>query len=49
MGPVLEVGEGAAAEELETLGVKTLVGVQAHWYPVLEIVVVTVTVAGPGA
>lgn len=49
MGPVLGVEEGAAAEELEELGVKTLVGVQAHWYPVLEMVVVTVTVAGPSA
>ena len=28
---------------------KTLAGVHAHWYAVLEIVVVTVTVEGPGA
>jgi hypothetical protein len=33
----------AAAAELEELATKTLVGVQAHWYPVLEMVVVTVT------
>jgi hypothetical protein len=33
----------AAAAELGELATKTLVGVQAHWYPVLEMVVVTVT------
>jgi hypothetical protein len=39
---------GLAAGALDD-AVKTLVGVHAHWYAVLEIVVVTVTVEGPGA
>lgn len=40
----VELGAGALDEAL-----KTLVGVHAHWYAVFEIVVVTVTVEGPGA
>ena len=40
----VELGAGALDETL-----KTLVGVHAHWYAVFEIVVVTVTVEGPGA
>ena len=39
----VELGAGALDETL-----KTLVGVHAHWYAVFEIVVVTVTVEGPG-
>lgn len=34
----------AAAAEVAEPGPKSLVGVQVHWYPVLPIVVVTVTV-----
>lgn len=40
----VELGVGALDEAL-----RTLVGVHAHWYAVFEIVVVTVTVEGPGA
>jgi hypothetical protein len=47
-GQVTEAPVGLAAGALDE-ELKTLVGVHAHWYAVLEIVVVTVTVEGPGA
>lgn len=50
---VAPVGFAAGAlddlEEVLDDAAKTLAGVHAHWYAVLETVVVTVTVEGPGA
>jgi hypothetical protein len=42
----LEIAAAELEEMLDELGTKTAVGVQAHWYPVLEMMVVTVTVDG---